>query len=186
MAPGKDSLKGQLLIASPKIVDPNFRRTVVYMTEHGEDGSMGLVLNRAAAATVAEAVPELEWIADPGDPVHVGGPVAAGSVIVLAEFDEPSRSALLVERDLGFVPAEVEDREEFAATLRRTRVFAGHAGWGPGQLEAELEEDSWILEPAAREDVFTDDPDELWSAVLRRKGRDYVLLATMPEDPSLN
>ena len=65
-------------------------------------------------------------------------------------------------------------------------MFAGHSGWGPGQLESEMEEDSWILEPARSEDVFTDEPDALWSAVLQRKGREYALIATMPADPSLN
>ena len=73
-----------------------------------------------------------------------------------------------------------------APGVKRARIFAGHAGWGPGQLEAELEEDSWILEPAERGDVFTADPEALWSQVLRRKGAEYVLLATMPMDPSLN
>jgi putative transcriptional regulator len=183
---GASSLKGQLLIASPSIHDPNFRRTVVYMTEHGDDGAMGLVLNRAAQTTIADAVPELGWLADGAAIVHVGGPVSPQSVVVLAEFAEPRLSALLVEDDLGFVPAEVDDHEALAAALRRTRVFAGHAGWGPGQLDAEMEEESWIVAPARREDVFTDQPDELWSAVLRRQGDKYALLATMPIDPSLN
>jgi putative transcriptional regulator len=182
----EESLKGRLLIASPKIVDPNFRRTVVFMTEHGDDGAMGLILNRAAETTIGEAVPDLAWVSDPGAVVHVGGPVAATAVIVLAEFDDPALSALLVDGDLGFVPAEIEDTDAFSTTLRRARVFAGHAGWGAGQLESELEDDSWIVEPAARDDVFTQRPDELWSDVLRRKGREYALLATMPMDPSLN
>jgi putative transcriptional regulator len=182
-----ESLRGQLLIASPKIVDPNFRRVVVYMAEHTEEGAMGLVLNRPAETTVAEAVPDLDWLAGDGDAgVWVGGPVSPASVIVLAEFEDPASAALIVEGDLGFVPAEIEDRDAFAASVRRARVFAGHSGWGPGQLEAELEEDSWITEPARRGDVFTADPESLWSQVLRRKGSEYVLLATMPMDPSLN
>jgi putative transcriptional regulator len=182
-----ESLRGQLLIASPKIVDPNFRRVVVYMAEHTDDGARGLVLNRPAETTVAEAVPDLEWLAGDGDAgVWVGGPVSTSSVIVLAEFEDPASAAVVVDGDLGFVPAEIEDRDAFAAGVRRTRVFAGHSGWGPGQLEAELEEDSWIVEPARRTDVFTADPESLWSQVLRRKGREYVLLATMPIDPSLN
>jgi putative transcriptional regulator len=182
-----ESLRGQLLIASPKIVDPNFRRVVVYMAEHTEDGAMGLVLNRPAETTIGEAVPDLEWLAGDGDAgVWVGGPVSTSSVIVLAEFEDPASAALIVDGDLGFVPAEIEDRDAFAAGVRRTRVFAGHSGWGPGQLEAELEEDSWIVEAARRTDVFTADPESLWSQVLRRKGREYVLLATMPMDPSLN
>ena len=184
---GVESLRGKLLIASPKIVDPNFRRVVVYMAEHSEEGAMGLVLNRPAETTVNEAVPDLEWLAaEDDDAVWVGGPVSPGSVIVLAEFHDPANAALIVEGDLGFVPAEIDDRDEFATTVRRARVFAGHAGWGPGQLESELEEDSWIIEPAQRGDVFTAEADALWSEVLRRKGRDYVLLATMPMDPSLN
>jgi putative transcriptional regulator len=180
------SLKGRLLIASPSIHDPNFRRTVIYMTEHGEDGAMGLVLNRAAQTTVSEAVPELAWVTDASAIVHVGGPVAAQSVVVLAEFVDPDRSALLVEDDLGFVPAEVDDPADLAEGLRRARVFAGHAGWGPGQLEGEMQEESWIVGNALREDVFTDDPEDLWSAVLRRKGDKYALMATMPMDPSQN
>jgi putative transcriptional regulator len=182
-----ESLRGKLLIASPKIVDPNFRRVVVYMAEHTDEGAMGVVLNRPAETTVGEAVPDLAWLAtDDADSVWVGGPVSPSSVIVLAEFDDPSEAALLVEEDLGFVPAEVEDRDAFAASVRRARIFAGHAGWGPGQLEFELEEDSWIIEPAQRADVFTAQPDALWSQVLRRKGSEYMLLATMPMDPSLN
>ena len=70
--------------------------------------------------------------------------------------------------------------------VRRARVFAGYAGWGAGQLEAEIEESSWILEPALPEDVFTEDPEGLWSGVLRRKGSQYLILSTMPFDPSLN
>ena len=180
------SLKGHLLIASPSIHDPNFRRAVVYMTEHGDEGAMGLVLNRAADTTVGEAIPDLAWRADDDAVGHVGGPVAPQAVVVLAEFEEPALSALLVDDDLGFVPAEVEDVSALSGALGRRRVFAGHAGWGPGQLEAEMEEESWIVEPATREDVFTVEPEELWSLVLRRKGQQYALLSTMPIDPSLN
>jgi putative transcriptional regulator len=182
-----ESLRGQLLIASPRIVDPNFRRVVVYMAEHNDEGAMGVVLNRPAETTVSEAVPDLEWLAGDGDAaLWVGGPVSPESVIVLAEFEDPATAAHIVDDDLGFVPAEIEDRDTFVAGVRRARIFAGHSGWGPGQLEAELEEDSWIVEPARRSDVFTAEPDALWSQVLRRKGSEYVLLATMPIDPSLN
>jgi putative transcriptional regulator len=182
-----ESLRGKLLIASPKIVDPNFRRVVVYIAEHTEEGAMGLVLNRPAEASVTEAVPDLEWLAGEEDTaVFVGGPVSPASVIVLAEFDDPAGAAMIVDGDLGFVPAQIDDRDAFAAGVRRVRIFAGHAGWGPGQLESELEEDSWIIEAARRADVFTGAAEALWSEVLRRKGRDYVLLATMPMDPSLN
>lgn len=181
-----ESLTGKLLVASPLIVDPNFRRAVVLIAEHGDEGAMGLVLNRPAQTTVGEVVPELGWLAGDGEPVCIGGPVAPGAVIVVAEFADPARAAHVIDGDLGFVPAEIEDRDAFAADIRRARVFAGHAGWGAGQLEAEMEEDSWFVEPVRVADVFTGDPDALWGAVLRRKGRDYALIATMPLDPSLN
>lgn len=181
------SLRGKLLVASPALEDPNFRRTVILVAEHGPDGAMGLVLNRAATATVDDAVPDLAWLADGEEAMYVGGPVAPGGVIVLAEWDEPRLAAALVEADLGFVPAGLDEGEErLERAVRRARVFAGHAGWGPGQLEGELDEEAWIVEPPQREEIFTDDPEGLWAAVLRRKGREYALLSTMPEDPSLN
>lgn len=183
-----ESLNGHLLLSSPSLFDPNFRRTVVLITEHSEEGAMGLVLNRAADATVAEMVPELALYADHDDePLYVGGPVQPSAVIVIAEFDDPSISpAIVLEDDIGFVPADVADHEEVASSCRRARVFAGHSGWGPGQLEDELEEKAWIVEPAVRDDVFDTDPDALWGVVMRRKGGQYKLIATMPEDPALN
>jgi putative transcriptional regulator len=147
---------------------------------------MGLILNRPSESAVIDAVPDLTWAADPGDAVFVGGPVAPNGVIVLAEWEDPAQAILLVEPDLGFVPGDAEDTDALAAAVRRARVYAGHAGWGPGQLEDELEEEAWIVEAPLREELFTDDPEGLWSAVLRRKGREFALLSTMPPDPSLN
>lgn len=179
------SLTGQLLIASPALADPNFRRVVILVTEHTGEGAMGLVLNRVAEATVGDVVPELDDLTDPGDLVHVGGPVSPESVIVLAEFDDPAEAAVVIDGDVGFVRA-ASDRSAIAGATRRACVFAGYSGWGPGQLEDEIAEDSWIVEPFQADDVFAADPDELWRTVLRRKGNRYALIATMPDDPSVN
>jgi putative transcriptional regulator len=181
-----DSLRGKLILASPALQDPNFMRTVVLIAEHTDEGAMGLVLNRPALTTVEEAVPDLSWLTGADDLVYVGGPVAETAVIVLAEWDEPSLAGAMVEDDLGFVGSDADQPDQLAGAIRRARVFAGHAGWGPGQLEAELAEESWIVEPPRREEIFTDDPETLWSAVLRRKGSQFALLATMPPDPSMN
>jgi putative transcriptional regulator len=178
------SLKGQLLIAGPALVDPNFRRTVVLVGEHSEEGALGVVLNRTAEATVLDAVPELASLVAGLDHVHVGGPVQPSAIVVLADFVEPDRAGSIVLDSVGFLPAEVDPDE--LGELRRARVFVGYAGWGPGQLESELEEDSWIVEPALADDVFTPEPEELWSEVLRRKGGPFGVLALMPLDPSLN
>jgi putative transcriptional regulator len=175
-----DSLAGQLLIASPALFDPNFRRMVVLIAEHGDEGAMGLVLNRPSDTTVAEGVPPLSALAGPAEPVYVGGPVEPEGVIVLAEFEDPAEAAAIVVGDVGFVPADGGEDVD----VRRARVFAGHAGWTGGQLEAELEEGSWIVEPALPEDVFA--REDLWETVLRRKGGAYALAAGMPLDPSLN
>ena len=181
-----DSLRGKLILASPILHDPNFARTVVLIAEHTDEGAMGLVLNRPATSTVGEAVPDLSWLAGDEEPVYVGGPVAETAVIVLAEFDRPELAGALVEGDLGFIGSDADDPEHLDGAIRRARVFAGHAGWGPGQLEDELAEEAWIIEPPRRDEIFTADPADLWAAVLRRKGQRYALLATMPPDPSLN
>jgi putative transcriptional regulator len=178
------SLKGQLLIAGPALVDPNFRRTVVLVGEHSEEGALGVVLNRTAEARVLDAVPELASLVAGLDHVHVGGPVQPSAIVVLADFVEPDRAGSIVLDSVGFLPAEVDPDE--LGELRRARVFVGYAGWGPGQLESELEENSWIVEPALADDVFTPEPEELWSEVLRRKGGPFGVLALMPLDPSLN
>ena len=179
-----DSLRGQLLIASPTLLDPNFLRSVILVVEHSAEGAMGLVLNRPTDAAVGEAVPPLADV-DADQFVHVGGPVQPGTVIVLARFGDPEDAALLVFGDVGFFAPEA-DSDLMRATAQRIRVFAGYAGWGAGQLETELAEESWIVEPARADDVFSDVPEELWSTVLRRKGGQYALVARMPVDPSVN
>jgi putative transcriptional regulator len=179
-----DSLRGNLLIAAPALVDPNFWRTVVLVGEHSEEGALGVVLNRSSETPVDEAVPELAVLSSEMGDVHVGGPVQPSAVVVLAEYAEPPDPEALVVESVGFLPAEIEP--ETLGPLRRARVYVGYAGWGPGQLDDELDEGSWIVEPALPEDVFTDEPDGLWSAVLRRKGGPFRVLAAMPPDPSMN
>ena len=179
-----ESLKGNLLIAGPSLIDPNFWRTVILVGEHSDEGALGVVLNRASEATVEEAVPELTVLVDDIGTMHVGGPVQPSAIVVLADFAEPELAGSLVLDSIGFLPAEVDP--DTLGELRRARVFAGYAGWGPGQLDGELGEGSWIVEPALAEDVFTEQPDSLWSDVLKRKGGPFGVLALMPPDPSLN
>jgi len=180
-----ETLRGRLLLASPSLYDPNFRRTVVLVTEHTQEGAAGLVLNRRSATAVAEAVPDLVPLVADDDCVYVGGPVQQSAVLVLARFDDPDDAAELVVDDVGFVPGD-GDFAVLAATTRQARVFAGYAGWGPGQLENELEERSWMVEGPAGVDLFADPESDLWGSVLRDKGGIYRVVALMPEDPALN
>jgi putative transcriptional regulator len=177
-----ESVKGQLLVATPSLYDPNFRRSVVLIAEHSEQGAMGVVLNRPSETTVAEAVPDLATLVEEQERLHVGGPVEPQAVVVLAEFEDPEDAASLVLGDIGFLAAE----SELEPATRRARVFAGYAGWSSGQLESELEEDAWILEPARPEHVFAAAAEDLWGAVLRRKGGQFAVLSLMPPDLSLN
>jgi len=172
------------MIASPGLLDPNFRRTVVLVTEHTQDGAAGLVLNRPTEAEVSEIVPQLEPLVDDGEHIFMGGPVQPNGVLVLGEFLDQADAAVPLFGALGF-PA-LEEPDEVVPLTTRRRIFAGYAGWGSGQLEDELAREDWILEEARPDDAFTEAPDELWADVLRRKGGIYELVARMPEDPSVN
>ena len=176
-----DSLQGQLLISSPLLHDPNFRRTVVLMTHHDDEGAMGLVLSRPSEIRVADAVPDLADLPGSDELVYVGGPVQPEAVVVLIEHE--SEPELPIVGNVAFMAAAA-DLDELDAV--RTRVFAGYSGWGAGQLEDELGESSWIVVSAEPDDAFAEDPDELWRTVLHRKGGKFTLIATMPYDPQLN
>ena len=179
------SLAGQLLLASPNLRDPNFARTVVLIGIHTEEGAMGLVLNRPSQTTVVEAVPALKDAVGEQEPVFVGGPVQPNSVVCLGEFEDPSAAAVLVLGRIGFPSHDVAP-ELLRDVTARTRVFAGFAGWGEGQLEAEVDGGDWLSSAALAEDVFSEEPLRLWSTVLARKGGGFSLLARMPLDPSMN
>jgi putative transcriptional regulator len=173
-----ESVKGQLLIAAPSLFD-YFRRSVVLVLEHSDEGAMGVVLNRQSETRVVEAVPALASLAEPEDLVRIGGPVSPQSVVALGDFEDVGEAGTRVVGSLGTLDPDAEN-----GSLRRVRVYAGYAGWGPGQLDGELEQDAWLVLPARAGDPFADG--DIWSEALRRNGGGYRLLATMPSDPSLN
>ncbi len=172
---------GTLLVASPLLVDPNFYKTVVFILQHDLEGAVGVVLNRPSEEAVESHLPE--WARRLEDPpvVFVGGPVDPAVAIGVVRSDRPAEPTALLGVgmvDLGSDPA--------AGTPGPVRVFSGYAGWGPGQVEAELEEGAWLVLEAEPDDVFTQNPAELWSIVLRRQGGKVAMLATFPLDPSMN
>lgn len=172
---------GTLLVASPLLVDPNFYKTVVFILQHDLEGAVGVVLNRPSEEAVENHLPE--WARRLEDPpvVFVGGPVDPAVAIGVVRSDRPAEPTALLGVgmvDLGSDPA--------AGTPGPVRVFSGYAGWGPGQVEAELEEGAWLVLEAEPDDVFTQNPAELWSIVLRRQGGKVAMLATFPLDPSMN
>jgi len=177
LAPVTESLNGKLLIASPGMAD-YFHRTVILVVEHSEEGSFGLVLNRPSETTVGEASPELAELVGSEHLLHVGGPVQPNAVTAIGEHADPADASKLLVGAVGMVDLDAPPE------LSRVRIFAGYAGWGPGQLDGELEEEAWITDDAHPDDPFGDE--ELWAAVLRRKGGEYALLARMPADPTVN
>jgi putative transcriptional regulator len=179
-----DTLTGHLLVSNASLFDPDFRRTVVLIGHHDEEGAVGVVLNRPFDVTVDDAVPPLAGLVPAGEPLFHGGPVQPEAAVVVADFEDPTKAGVIVFGTIGFL-AEQTDVDD-AGFLRRARVYAGYSGWGPGQLEGELEEDAWLVTPARPEDVFLDRPDDLWSQVLDRLGPGYELMRTMPLDPSAN
>ncbi len=152
-----ESLRGQLLLASPALHDPNFERAVILVGVHSREGAMGVVLNRPSTVTVGEAVPQLEQAVAEEEPVYVGGPVQPSSIVCLAEFLDPSPAGLLVLGRIGF-PAPDAGIEELTEATARRRVFAGYAGWSEGQLDEEVADGDWIAHAAIPDDVFTDVP----------------------------
>jgi putative transcriptional regulator len=124
-------------------------------------------------------VPALASLAEPEELVRIGGPVSPHSVVALGDFADLGEAGTHVVGSLGTLDPEAENE-----SLRRVRVYAGYAGWGPGQLDGELDQEAWLVLPAEAGDPFADG--DIWSDALRRKGGNYRLLATMPSDPSLN
>jgi putative transcriptional regulator len=183
-----ESLVGHLLVATPSLRDPNFERTVVLLVAHEEGGALGVVLNRATEVPVGEVLGTWGGVASEPGVVFEGGPVQPESAICLARVRSGARETRgfsLVEGNLGTVDLAC-DPDTMRDDLLDVRVFAGYAGWSPGQLEEEISTGSWLTFKALPSDAFTDRPDDLWSMVLRRQGGLTAAVAIYPSDPTLN
>lgn len=181
--------KGRLLVATPPLGDPNFDRAVVYVLEHHDDGAIGIVINRPTIESLDE--PLDRWIDLQSAPssVFLGGPVETNALIALAATKQPvtdddehlsAISAEIASADLSADPALI------AGDVEAVRVFRGYAGWGPGQLDAEITAGAWLVVDSVPADVFTGEPDELWRDVLRRQPGRLAWLALAPDDLSFN
>ena len=153
--------------------------------EHSAEGALGLVLNRAGELLVGESAPELAELIGGDATIDEGGPVQPDALLVLAEFDDAGQAAIPVLGTVGLM-GDGSNVDELVDVTRRARAFAGYAGWGPGQLDAELERDDWFVAPAGIDDIFDPDAEELWQRVLARKGGHFAIVARMPIDPSVN
>lgn len=180
------SLQGQFLVAAPQLRDPNFLRAVVLILQHDDEGAMGLIVNRPGSFSVREAWQDLldEDLACDA-PLYVGGPVA-GPLLILHKRAEHSESEVLPGVHIATSAEAIEAIAEHVGTYR---VFNGYSGWGPGQLESELELGGWLTIEASQEAVFSES-DSLWQNLTQQIGRRILAPALSPEqlsvDPSLN
>lgn len=179
--------KGRLLVATPNLQDPNFSRTVVFILEHGDDGAIGVVLNRPSETGLGEALPDWQSLAAPPAVVFVGGPVAPAAAIGLArsEAPEPLDGWAPLGDHLGTVDLS-RSPDDLGIGVEELRVFAGYAGWTAGQLDAELAADGWFVVDSLPHDPFAHEPGGLWSVVLRRQPGRLAMFAHAPPQPSVN
>ena len=182
-----EPLKGRLLVATPSLGDPNFERTVVLVLEHGEDGAVGVVLNRPSETELSDPLPGWQRFATAPQVVFVGGPVSPDAAICLARSwpDEQVEAYQPLLDSLGTVDLSA-DPDEVASALAAIRVFVGYAGWGPGQLEGEIDAGAWFVVDARPEDALSAEPEGLWEAVLRRQRGPLAMFANFPTNPSMN
>ncbi|MDG4860606.1 YqgE/AlgH family protein [Streptomyces sp. T-3] len=181
------SLTGRLLVATPALADPNFDRAVVLLLDHDDEGSLGVVLNRPTPVGVGDILEG--WAALAGEPgvVFQGGPVSLDSALGVGVIpgDDGPLGWRRVHGAIGLVDLETPP-ELIGAALGSLRIFAGYAGWGPGQLEDELVEGAWYVVESEPGDVSSPVPERLWREVLRRQRSELAMVATYPDDPSLN
>lgn len=180
--------KGVFLLASPRLRDPNFRQTVVLLCEHGPEGALGVVVNRPTAMSISEALPQVPIIEGAGHVLYAGGPVQTNQVMLLyrgSQFPENAHhvfDGVCLGGDMGMVERilTTTDNEEFF------RAYLGYSGWGPGQLEGEMNAGSWILVPADPMWVFEKDASSIWHDMVLTLDDTYRPYAEMPFDPSCN
>lgn len=179
---GAQNLAGSLLIAHPNMLDPNFRRSVLFIYEHDpQEGAGGVIINRPLDKHVADLVGEAppEGLADV--PVFLGGPVGKNQ-LMFAAFEWETAEGLKLSHNVDLDEAHERVGEDPASI----RAFVGYAGWGAGQLEAEMKQKAWILQKPTRAALTPDRLPKLWFEIMNGLGPWYKLLAAAPDDPSLN
>jgi len=186
MAKSFKSLRGQLLLDNGKLRGSFFHRSVILVCQHDAEGALGLVLNRATGNKVGEAVvakmPEsLKQMS-----LFLGGPVQPQVLSFLHSDSYLPEANVLPNLSLGHSIDELVEVGDNYSPGRQLKVFAGYAGWSPGQLDREMKMDTWLTHPASLDLVFHSQPQELWKLILSDKGWKYRLIAEAPEDLSWN
>jgi putative transcriptional regulator len=186
MAAPKKFLKGQLLLDSGELGGSFFQHTVILICSHDAEGAFGLVLNRTTGKTIGDALVADLPEALKESPLLLGGPVQPTALSFLHTDNFLPDANVLPNLQLDHSLDELVEISSSFSPTQKVKLFAGYAGWSPGQLEGELKRKSWLTHPASLELVFDTDPQQLWQTVLHQKGPEFRLLAQMPEDLSWN
>jgi putative transcriptional regulator len=186
MAEKTKFLKGQLLLDSGQLRGSFFQRTVVIICQHDAEGAFGLVLNKGTGNKVGEMI-----VADLPEalkefPLYLGGPVQPSALSFLHSDAFIPDANVIPNLSLGHSLDALVELGDSLSPTRKIKMFAGYAGWSPGQLEDEMKRKAWLTHAASLELVFDTEPEQLWQTILRKKGWKYRLLAQMPEDLSHN
>ena len=177
------NLAGSLLVAHPNMVDPNFRRTVLFVSQHEpEEGALGVIINRPLDRPVTELVSDAPPAGLADVPVFLGGPVGKNQ-LMFAAFEWQKGTGLKLHHNIA--PDEEIDASG-AKNLLTVCAFVGYAGWGAGQLESEVQQKAWVVKKAKPSLLKLDRLPNLWFEIMRTLGPWYKMLAAAPDDPSLN
>lgn len=176
---------GTLLISEPMMADPNFRRTIVLLCEHNEEGSFGLVLNETLPYNLSEV---LEYNGNFDAPLRIGGPCEPQTLHVLHTYQDLPESLYITNGLYWGADFEELERRMTLGLLSSDQIafFLGYSGWSAGQLENEIRHNDWILTEAKPEWVFSGVGTQVWRQVLRQMGGAFGILANFPDDPRLN
>lgn len=183
-----DNATGKLLVATPRTGGEVFRRSVVLVLHHDEEGAQGVVLNHPLDAPVSSVLPPWQdYVTDPPN-VFQGGPVALDSALGLVTVPGDSQELMGVRLLFGGLGLVDLDAPPVVAMpgVAGLRIFAGYAGWSDGQLEQEIRDGGWYVVESEARDAFTPEPQTLWSTVLRRQRGSLALVASLPDDPTMN
>jgi len=176
------SLAGSLLVAHPNMLDPNFRRTVLFISSHEpDDGALGVILNRPLDKHVSDLVTDAPPVGLADVPVFLGGPVGRNQ-LMFAAFEWQKGNGLKLNHNVNLEEASERIDEDPNSIC----AFVGYAGWGAGQLEAEMKQNAWLLQKATRSVLKPDRLPKLWFDIMRGLGPWFKMLAAAPDDPSLN
>lgn len=178
--------KGNLLLSEPFLMDPNFKRAVVLLTEHNQEGTIGFILSKQSEIKLYDIMQDFPHF---DIPVYYGGPVQKNTLHFIHKLGDMLDGSIKIldgvywSGNFETLKILVESKQ---ITMDDVRFFIGYSGWSHGQLDEEVKAKSWLITTAEKKFIFHNNPNRLWNSILKNMGKEYAIIANFPEDPSLN